>query len=128
MEKTKAATASGFGVIPNPKLRLLDQVREVIRVKHYSIRTEDAYVQWIKRFIFFHGKRHPREMGAAEIEGFLTDLAVQRQVAASTQNQALNALVFLYKEVCSLQCTVARTQGRAKCAATMPAKRVCSGR
>ena len=104
MEKTKAATASGFGVIPNPKLRLLDQVREVIRVKHYSIRTEDAYVQWIKRFIFFHGKRHPREMGAAEIEGFLTDLAVQRQVAASTQNQALNALVFLYKEVCSPPC------------------------
>ena len=75
-----------------------------MRVAHYSIRTEDAYVQWIKRFIFFHGKRHPREMGAAEIEGFLTDLAVQRQVAASTQNQALNALAFLYKEVCSPPC------------------------
>ncbi len=99
MEKAKAANPSGVGVVPNPKLRLLDQVREVIRVKHYSIRTEDAYVQWIKRFIFFHGKRHPREMGAREIEAFLTDLAVQKNVAAATQNQALNALVFLYKEV-----------------------------
>ena len=84
MEKAKAERVVGVGVVPNPKARLLDQVREVIRVKHYSIRTEDAYVQWIKRFIFFHGKRHPREMGAAEIEGFLTDLAVQKKVAAAT--------------------------------------------
>jgi len=84
-------------------LKLLDQVREVIRVKHYSLRTEDAYVQWIKRYIFFHGKRHPREMGAAEIEAFLTDLAVQKQVAVSTQNQALNALVFLYQEVLHME-------------------------
>ena len=103
MEKAKAAYHPSDGVVPNPKLKLLDQVREVIRVKHYSIRTEDAYVQWIKRFIFFHGKRHPREMGAAEIEAFLTDLAVQKQVAASTQNQALNALVFLYKEVLHIE-------------------------
>jgi len=99
MEEAKAAYHSRDGIVPNPKLKLLDQVREVIRVKHYSIRTEDAYVQWVKRFILFHDKRHPREMGAAEIEAFLTDLAVQKQVAASTQNQALNALVFLYKEV-----------------------------
>ena len=99
MEKAKAAKVLSPGVVPNPKARLLDQVREVIRVKHYSIRTEEAYVQWIKRFIFFHGKRHPREMGATEIEVFLTDLAVQRKVSSSTQNQALNALVFLYKEV-----------------------------
>src|SRR2546426_3521641 len=99
MEKTKAAKVLSPGVVPNPKARLLDQVREVIRLKHYSVRTEEAYVQWIKRFIFFHGKRHPREMGATEIEAFLTDLAVRRKVAASTQNQALNALVFLYKEV-----------------------------
>src|SRR2546422_2260645 len=99
MEKAKAAKVLSPGVVPNPKARLLDQVREVIRFKHYSIRPEDAYVQWIKRFIFFHGKRHPREMGATEIEAFLTDLAVRRKVAASTQNQALNALVFLYKEV-----------------------------
>src|SRR6266702_6129009 len=99
MADAKAADLSSDGVVPNPKARLLDQVREVIRVKHYSIRTEEAYVQWIKRFIFFHGKRHPREMGATEIEAFLTDLAVQRKVSSSTQNQALNALVFLYKEV-----------------------------
>jgi integron integrase len=87
------------GIVPNPKKRLLDQVREVIRLKHYSIRTEQTYVDWIKRYIVFHGKRHPREMGAPEIEGFLTDLAVRRRVAASTQNQALNALVFLYRQV-----------------------------
>jgi len=90
-------------VVPNAKARLLDQVREVVRLKHYSIRTEEAYVQWIKRFIFFHGKRHPREMGPREIEAFLTDLAVRGKVAASTQNQALNALVFLYKEVLHIE-------------------------
>ena len=103
MEKAKAETAVLAAVIPNPKSKLLDQVREVIRVKHYSLRTEETYVQWIKRFIFFHGKRHPREMGAPEIEQFLTDLAVRRKVAASTQNQALNALVFLYSQVLRLE-------------------------
>ncbi len=82
-----------------PKKKLLDQVRDVIRLKHYSIRTERAYGDWIRRFILFHDKRHPREMGSAEIEAFLTHLAVERQVAASTQNQALNALVFLYRQV-----------------------------
>ena len=66
-------------VVPNPKAKLLDQVREVLRVKHYSIHTEDAYVAWIKRFIFFHGKRHPREMGAPEVQAFLSDLAVRLQ-------------------------------------------------
>ncbi len=79
--------------------KLLDQVREAIQVKHYSIRTEQAYVNWIKRYILFHDKRHPREMGAAEIEAFLTYLAVDRNVAASTQNQALSALLFLYRQV-----------------------------
>jgi len=79
--------------------RLLDQVREAIRLRHYSIRTEQAYTDWIKRFILFHGKRHPREMGAAEVERFLTHLAVEGRVAASTQNQALSALLFLYREV-----------------------------
>lgn len=78
---------------------LLDQVRDVVRRKHYSYRTEDAYVFWIKRFIFFHRKRHPREMGNTEVTAFLNDLARGRGVAASTQNQALSALVFLYKEV-----------------------------
>jgi site-specific recombinase XerD len=77
--------------------RLLDQVREAIRLRHYSIRTEQAYTDWIKRFILFHGKRHPREMGAAEVERFLTHLAVEGRVAASTQNQALSALLFLYQ-------------------------------
>src|SRR5438309_11228 len=103
MADAKAADSSSDGVVPNPKARLLDQVREIIRVKHYSIRTEEAYVQWIKRFIFFHGKRHPREMGAKEIEAFLTDLAVRGKVAASTQNQALNALVFLYQKVLHIE-------------------------
>ncbi|TVT74362.1 MAG: integron integrase [Denitromonas halophila] len=79
--------------------RLLDLVRERIRVKHYSIRTEQAYVDWIKRYIIFHGKNHPRDMGAAEVEAFLTALAVQRHVAAATQNQARSALLFLYGEV-----------------------------
>lgn len=83
--------------------KLLDQVRARIRVKHYSIRTEDQYVFWIKRFIFFHGKRHPRELGAAEVEAFLSDLAMNGRVAASTQNQALSALLFLYREVLELE-------------------------
>ena len=79
--------------------RLLDQVRELIRIRHYSIRTEQAYVQWIRRFILFHGKRHPRDMGGEELTAFLSHLASQRNVAASTQNQALNAILFLYRDV-----------------------------
>lgn len=79
--------------------RLLDQVREVIRLRHYSIRTEQAYVQWIRRFIVFHGKKHPRDMGSAEVTAFLSDLAVRRNVSASTQTQALNAILFLYRDV-----------------------------
>lgn len=79
--------------------RLLEEVRRVLRVKHYSIRTEAAYVGWIRRFILCNGRRHPRELGAAEIERFLSSLAVEGQVAANTQNQALSALLFLYKEV-----------------------------
>jgi len=79
--------------------KLLDQVRDAIRLKHYSYRTEQAYVGWIKRYILFHGVRHPAEMGASEVEAFLTHLAVKENVAASTQNQALSALLFLYREV-----------------------------
>jgi len=82
-----------------PRPRLLDRVREAIRARHYSRRTEKAYVGWIKRYIFFHGKRHPAEMGGAEVTRFLTALAVDGRVAASTQNQALNALLFLYRIV-----------------------------
>ena len=81
------------------KGRLLDQVRDAIRVRHLRIRTEDAYVDWIRRFILFHKKRHPRDMGKAEITRFLTWLATHRRVAASTQNQALCALLFLYRHV-----------------------------
>jgi len=79
--------------------KLLDQVREAIRTRHYSYRTEEAYVGWIRRFILFHHKRHPAEMGPVEITQFLTALAVDRHVSASTQNQALAAILFLYKEV-----------------------------
>jgi len=78
-------------------MKLLDQVRHVIRKKHYSIRTEQAYTDWIKRFILFHDKRHPKDMGEKEISQYISYLAVKRNVAASTQNQALNAIVFLYK-------------------------------
>jgi len=85
--------------MPNQSKRLLDQVRDVLRLKHYSIRTEEAYVNWIKRYILFHHKRHPQEMDGAEIEAFLTHLAVDQKVAASTQNQALSALLFLYRDV-----------------------------
>jgi len=84
---------------PVDKPKLLDQVRDVIRRKHFSIRTEQTYVEWIKRYIFFHGKRHPNEMAEAEITAFLTHLARAGKVAASTQNQALSALLFLYREV-----------------------------
>ena len=84
------------------KPRLLDQLRDQIRLKHYSIRTERVYCEWVKQFIRFHNYRHPEGMGAAEVEAFLSDLAVHRNVAASTQNQALAALLFLYKQVLKL--------------------------
>src|SRR3989338_6130851 len=86
-----------------PEPKLLDQVRGKIRLKHYSIRTEQAYLDWIKRFILHFDKRHPRDLGAAEVEQFLTYLAVNGKVAASTQNQAKSALLFLYKEVLDLE-------------------------
>lgn len=82
-----------------PAPRLLDEVRRRLRLKHYSLRTETIYVGWIRRFILANGKRHPRDMGAVEVEGFLSGLAVRGGVAASTQNQALSALLFLYREV-----------------------------
>lgn len=85
------------------KPKLLDQVREQIRIRHYSIRTEVVYLEWVKRFIRFHKYRHPQDMGAAEVEAFLSDLAVRRDVAASTQNQALSAILFLYKQVLRIE-------------------------
>jgi hypothetical protein len=86
-----------------PKPRLLDRVRQAIGTRHYSRRTEKAYVHWIKRYVFFHGKRHPAEMGADEVSAFLASLAVDGRVAASTQNQALSALLFLYREVLDME-------------------------
>jgi integron integrase len=87
------------GPAPPQPPRLLDRVRAACRVRHYSIRTEDCYADWVKRFVLFHGKRHPLEMGAAEINQFLTHLAVVGHVSASTQNQAFSALLFLYQKV-----------------------------
>lgn len=86
--------------IGSPKL--LDQVRARIRLRHYSASTEEAYVRWIRRFILFHGKRHPRDMGALEVERFLSYLAVEQKISSSTQNQGKAALLFLYKEVLEL--------------------------
>jgi integron integrase len=83
--------------------KLLDHVREVIRTNHFSYSTEKSYVDWIYRFIIFHNKKHPEEMGGKEIGEFLTDLAVRRKISASTQNQALNAIVFLYKKVLKIE-------------------------
>ena len=124
--ETAKASRPLEGLIPNPKLKLLDQVREVMRFKQFSRRTEETYLQWIRRFILFHRKkaparlagdgksgataevtrpttgwiwRHPKDMGEVEVRAFLTDLAVKRGVVAATQNQALNALLFLYREV-----------------------------
>ena len=109
------------GFLPNPKLKLLDQCREVMRFKHLSRRTEETYLQWIRRFILFHRSakpdgahgvthptakwiwRHPKDMGEPEVRAFLTDLAVKRGVVAATQNQALNALLFLYREVLGVE-------------------------
>jgi len=98
-----APARAGDAVTIAAKPRLLDEVRDRIRVKHYSLRTERAYVGWVRRFILFHDKRHPRDMGAPEVEAFLTHLAVAADVAAGTQNQALSALLFLYREVLGVE-------------------------
>jgi integron integrase len=98
-ESERSAAAAAAGHAP----KLLDRVRHVIRAKHYSRRTESAYVDWIRRFILFHRKRHPSEMGATEISAFLTWLATNRRVSASTQNQALSAVLFLYRDVLHIE-------------------------
>jgi integron integrase len=97
-EQSEVSSSADIKKTDNPP-RLLTLVHEAIRRKYYSRRTEQAYVHWIKRFIYFHGKRHPCEMGEAEVTAFLNDLAAARNVAGGTQNQALSALLFLYKEV-----------------------------
>jgi integrase len=78
--------------------KFLDQVRDLLRLKHYSIRTEESYISWIRKYILFHNKRHPKDMGSKEIEAFLSHLATKLKVSSSTQNQAFNALLFLYRE------------------------------
>ncbi len=92
-------------VVPNPKLKLLDQMREVMRLKHYSLRTERSYCDWVKRYVHFHGMWTREEMlpGEPRIEAFLSELAVKGNVAVSTQNQAFNALLFVYREVLHTQ-------------------------
>lgn len=90
-------------VVGSSAPRLMDEVRRVLRLKHYSLRTETVYVAWIRRFILANGKRHPRDMGESEVERFLSQLAVQGKVAATTQNQALAALLFLYKQVLNIE-------------------------
>ncbi len=85
--------------IPNPKLRFMEQCREVMRFRRLALRSEQAYLDWIKRFIIFHDKRHPKDMGQPEVVAFLTHLAVAQKVSASTQNQAFNSLLFLYRHV-----------------------------
>ncbi|MCL4278968.1 MAG: phage integrase N-terminal SAM-like domain-containing protein, partial [Ignavibacteriaceae bacterium] len=82
-----------------PALKLLDKVRTELRSKHYSIKTEKAYTNWIKRFVFFHNKRHPNEMGAEEIKSFINNLATDHHVSSATQNQALQGILFLYKNI-----------------------------
>ncbi len=106
--------------MPSSPPRLLDQVRDAIRRRHYSPRTEEAYVAWIRRYILFHDKRHPRDMGAPEIEAFLTDLAVKRHVAASTQNQAFAALLFLYRHVLNVPLDDRIAAARAKRSQRLP--------
>lgn len=112
------ATTPPKNVATPPKL--LDQVRDRVRLKHYSLRTEQAYLGWIKRYIIFHNKRHPAEMGKLELESFLTALAVERNVSASTQTQALSALLFLYKEVLAQEFPWLEDVTRAKTPARLP--------
>jgi integron integrase len=100
--------------------RLLDQVRSRIRFKHYSLRTEQAYVDWIKRFVRFHGNRHPSDLSAPHIETFLTHLAVELHVAASTQNQAQSALLFLYRDVLARELPLLSGVARAKAPVRLP--------
>ena len=104
---------------PRQAPRLLEQVRDRLRLKHYSLRTEQVYVAWIRRFILASGKRHPRDMGGTEVESFLTRLATRHNVAAGTQNQARAALLVLYREVRGQDLPwlagVVRAKGRAAC-------------
>lgn len=105
---------------PKRPPRLLDAVREQIRLRNFSIRTEQVYVDWCKRFILFHGKRHPAEMGSPELEAFLTHLAIQRNVSAGTQNQARSAVLFMYRHVLNMQLPWLTEVVRAKASQHLP--------
>jgi len=122
LEQKRPATDTPEPDIPTPpgKPKLLDQVRQAIRTRHLSPHTEQAYVGWIKRFIFFHNKRHPTEMAEAEIGNFLSSLATDAKVSASTQNQALNALLFLYHEVLDKKIGLIQGVVRAKRPSRLP--------
>lgn len=100
--------------------KLLEQVSDAIRVKHYSYRTEKTYVEWIRRYILFHNKRHPKDMGAQEIQAFITHLATERSVSASTQNQALSAILFLYRHVLQMEIDLPPELIRAQKSKTLP--------
>lgn len=100
--------------------KLLDQVRDAIRFKHYSYRTEQTYVDWNRRYILFHNKRHPRDMGEAEIQAFITYLATERNYSASSQNQALSAVIFLYRHVLGRELALPPEFIRAKKAGRLP--------
>ncbi|MGP1685262.1 MAG: integron integrase [Giesbergeria sp.] len=97
------AAPAASPVAAKPPQKLLERLRDHLRTRHYSIRTEATCVDWARRFILFHGKRHPQEMGGADVEAFLTHLAVDRQVSASTQNQAKAAILYLYKQVLQIE-------------------------
>jgi integron integrase len=116
METRQSATPGLSGSSP----RLFDRIRDRLRFKHYSIRTEHTYLHWIRRFVLFHGKRHPRELGGPEVEAFLTDLAVSRNVTAATQNLALSAILFLYREVLEIELPWLDDIQRAKKPARLP--------
>jgi site-specific recombinase XerD len=102
------------------KTKLLDQMRITLRLRHMSLHTEKAYVNWARRFILFHNKQHPKELGAEDIRAFLSHLAIHEHVAASTQNVALNALLFLYRHVLHLEFPTLEHVERAKRPRRMP--------
>ncbi len=117
---TPGATGTAASAQAMSPPRLLDRVRQAIRARHYSPRTEKAYVGWIRRYIFFHGKRHPDQMGAPEVTRFLSALATRSKVSASTQNQAFSALLFLYRDVLGRQLTGLKETVRAKPSVRVP--------
>jgi integron integrase len=119
-ETELAAPAPGLPLGAAPAPRLLDRVRQTIRRRHYSARTEKAYVGWIRRYIFFHGKRHPQQMGSTEVTSFLSSLATRAKVSASTQNQAFSALLFLYREVLEQPLSGLESSVRAKRPVRLP--------